>query len=279
MTIGGSNIVPNGLVELIAVQRNLKYLNIYDHTHCEDLTEIIPSLTKHSNNIIKLKINKLSLDKFPNLQELEISYGHTSYKKLQHVTFPSLQTFKFQSASLEYELLTKFLENNGKNLKEIYFRYVYDRSINLAMAKFCPNLKSFYTTFYDDEVETLKAILNNCQQLESIETWCGEFHLNEVKLLEILAKYSPKEFYKLRIHFSDTEYSRIPLEIFPKELEPVFICWANRIPQKPLSLIIVSDPIYIRVNEVIEKFKKLGVIGNFEIAHDYKLKYSDWNRH
>jgi len=60
--------------------------------------------------------------------------------------------------------------------------------------------------------------------------------------------------------------------LFPEELEPAFISWKNRIPQRSLSLIITNGSSYskkLRVKndniEVIEKFKKLGVIKKFEI--------------
>jgi len=56
--------------------------------------------------------------------------------------------------------------------------------------------------------------LNNCQQLESIETWCGYcgndlfgvglYYLNENKLLEGIVKCSPKKFYELKIYYEDT---------------------------------------------------------------------------
>jgi len=77
--------------------------------------------------------------------------------------------------------------------------------LNLAIAKFCSNLKSLYTRFINDgyESETLKVILNNCQQLESINILYDDysnydyygisededlFCLNEKELLEIVAK-------------------------------------------------------------------------------------------
>ena len=65
--------------------------------------------------------------------------------------------------------LTKFLENNWKNLKELHV----DNFLSLAIAKFCQNLKSLSTAFRNDEIENLKVVLNSCQQLENIRTWCG----------------------------------------------------------------------------------------------------------
>ncbi len=54
--------------------------------------------------------------------------------------------------------LIKFLENNGRNLKEIDFDLVTDDSINLTIAKFRPNLKSLCIVFKDNEIEALKVI-------------------------------------------------------------------------------------------------------------------------
>ncbi len=138
-------------------------------------------------------------------------------------------------------------------------------SLNLAVAKFCPNLKSLYTIFKSDEIERLKTILDSCQQLESIKVWCGLDYLNESELLKVVAKHSPKKFYKLKIFYKN--YGEP--ELFSEELEPVFISWANRIPQKSLSLFIKDYTKIFGVKkesmEVIEKFKTLGVIKKFEI--------------
>jgi len=133
------------------------------------------------------------------------------------------------------------LENNGKNLKEIYFGYAND-SLNSSLAKFCPNLKTLYTIFKYDEVETLKLILHSCQHLESIEVWCGDCgHYYLSKLLKVVVEYSPKEFYDLRIgmYFTDDVES----ECLSEELEPVFMSWSDRKLQKPLSLMIINKVI------------------------------------
>ncbi len=62
-------------------------------------------------------------------------------------------------------------------------------------------------------------------------------------------------------------------ELFPEELEPVFMSWKNRIPQRSLSLIIFRgfSKVGLKVKKesmkVIEKFKKLGVIKKFEMIN------------
>ncbi len=276
ITIKGG--ISSGLVNLISVQQNLKYLSIFNHFNCENLTGMISSLTKLPNNLMKLYIDKryhympiplLFIAKFINLQELVLSFDYSinfeDFIKLQDVSFPQLRILKFPHQCLNNEYLTKFLENNGNNLKELYLGNAND-SLNLAIVKFCSKLNSLYTIFYDNEMETLKLILNGCQELESIEVWGGGYYLNEVKLLEVVAKYSPKKFYELKIHFR----WRFESEFFSEELEPAFISWANRIPQKSLVIIIegiIASEVKKESMETIEKFKKLGVIKKFEIIN------------
>ncbi len=244
----------------------------------------LSSLTKRSNNnIIKLVIYERKcfvpssfISKFSNLQELEFSFDHyiEVLKILRHVIFPEFVILKFKEECPKHEDLTIYLENYGKNLKVLHLG-VNNDSLNLAIAKFCPNLKTLYMVFKDDEIDTLKIILNGCQQLESIKVWCGDFYLNETELLEVVAKCSSKKFYELKIYFICRVYGP-ELEFFSEELEPVFVSWADRIPQEPLSLIIVDCPTYIRVKKesimVIEKFKKLGVIKKFEYFYSDKKK-------
>jgi len=266
----------DGLVDLISVQQSLKYLSVfsyYSYYSGNHWLKIIPSIEKLPNNLIKLCIGgeehtPLSfIAKFTNLQELVLSlwYIDEEFKTLQYVTFPRLQILRFTDRSPNHEYLIKFLEINGKGLKEIHLNPLSHLSI-LAIAKFCPNLKLLYTIFKKDEVETLKVILNSCQELECIRVMCGDGYLNECELLEVVTKYSPKKFHELKIFWSFFSRS----VSFTKELEPIFITWSNCIPQKPLSLIIVDYQIGLKVKkesmEVIEKFKKLDIIRKFEIS-------------
>src|SRR5438045_2743122 len=90
-------VIANGLAELISAQKNLKYLEMSQHGNGEDLTFIIPSLTKHPNTLIKLDLEKLNIPlsfiaKFTNLQELVLLlyyyFSFNDFKALQYVTFP-----------------------------------------------------------------------------------------------------------------------------------------------------------------------------------------------
>ncbi|RIA83582.1 hypothetical protein C1645_809140 [Glomus cerebriforme] len=179
---------------------------------------------------------------------------------------------KFLYTFPKVETLIKFLEINGKNLIEFCVGDD-DVLLNSAIAKFCPNLKSLCTIFTDIELETVKMILNNCQYLENLRVWCGDEDgfLNEKEFLDILVKYSPKNFYKLEI------YNCCSSKILPEELEEFFIGWKNRMPQKSFSLTIYKDfddEVSLEVNvknmEIIEKYKKMGVIKKFMTRkHNY----------
>ena len=69
-----------------------------------------------------------------------------------------------------------------------------DGDSNLSIAKLCPNLKKLCAPFDND----FKVILNNCQHLECIVICYGESCLNERKVLETVAKHSPKNLYELK---------------------------------------------------------------------------------
>ena len=136
----------------------------------------------------------------------------------------------------------------------------------MTIAKFCPKLELLCTRFKDDEAETLKMISNGCQLLESIKVWYShEDDLNKNKLLEVIATCSSEKFHELKIH-----WERLLTEKYLEELEPFLMSWANRMPPKSLSLIIIDYSSKLKVGkentEMIEKFKELGVIKKFEIG-------------
>ena len=129
------------------------------------------------------------------------------------------------------------------------------------ITKFCLNLRKLYISIQSDELETLKMILNNCQYLESIEIWGRYSDLKE--LFEIFTKYSPKNFHELTLNSLN-----MPSK---KDLEEFFINWNNR---RSLSFIVFMDYSLrdnnnyeiMKVIEVIEKYKKLGIIKKFETS-------------
>ncbi|RIA99716.1 hypothetical protein C1645_746529 [Glomus cerebriforme] len=234
--------ISDGIADLISGQQNLKYLKINERHDCEDLTNIIPLLSKLPNTLIKLKLCNgyhipLSfISKFTNLQELLISIEYDAsedfihhpfndFKELQYVTFSQLRILEFPYSSPKCEYLIKFLEINGKYLKE--FQAIdCENSLNLSISKFCPNLKSLCTQFMNNEMETAKLIFNNCKQLENIEIWCSDSLLNEKILLNTIAEFSPKNLCGL------TYARNIMPELSTNVLEFFFISWANRVVEK-----------------------------------------------
>ncbi|PKC12569.1 hypothetical protein RhiirA5_496835 [Rhizophagus irregularis] len=269
LTISFDKIISNGLKDLISVQKNLKYLKMYGYFR-EDLTNIIQSLTKLPNTLIKYELHgglhyiPLSfIAKYTNLRKLVLSFNNNSisfnyFEKLQYITFTQLEILKFPFGYPKVELLTKFLENNGKNLKEFHI-CCSDSSLCLAVAKFCPNLKKFFSTGYI-ELGLLKKIFIGCQYLESINIWCND---NCKDVWDIIANYSPGNFYKLTLYYATNTKS----EILSGELEKFCINWKKRTPQKSLSFIIESYNLKTtnEIMKVIDKHKKLGTVKEFEI--------------
>ncbi|CAG8609819.1 5265_t:CDS:2 [Funneliformis mosseae] len=253
-TIKFEGNVSNGLKDLISSQNYLKHLTLSQCSHQVKWSDVISLLTCSIDTLTNLRTLVLSLNHMGNFED---------FKELQYVTFPLLQILKFPHRFPNCEYLDQFLEINGKNLTCLHIADS-DRSLNLFIAKFCPNLRTLSTTFAVNEIDSLEIILNNCQQLESIKVWCGYGCLDEKKLLEILTEFSPKNFYKLKlIHKANSR-------LFPKDLKEFFTRWSHRIPQKPLVLIIIKRyrvkrlEIQGEIKKVIEKYKKLGIIKKLE---------------
>src|SRR5581483_6927719 len=61
-----TDVISNGLADLISVQKNLKYLDIIGRNTIpdENLLRITHSLTKHSNTIIKLNLSRFRRTSF-----------------------------------------------------------------------------------------------------------------------------------------------------------------------------------------------------------------------
>ncbi|GES99292.1 hypothetical protein GLOIN_2v1715049 [Rhizophagus clarus] len=198
----------------------------------------------------------------PNLQEFIFSFVGGDYfedfKQLQHVNFPNLQTLKFPYRYPRPEYIMKFLENNGKNLKKFCISDC-NRELSSSIVNFCPNLKSLFKIFCNNEIDILKTIFNSCQYLESITIWCGKHYLSEKEVFETVAKYSSNNFYELKI--DNISHSDISSE----DLESFFISWKNRIPKRMLSLIIIKDfynnlDDYEENMKIIKKYENLGII-------------------
>ncbi|RIA90184.1 hypothetical protein C1645_823681 [Glomus cerebriforme] len=140
------------LKKLISLQNNLKNLRLSAYYEV-DWTDIIPVLTKHFNTLTKLHINgefefiPLSfVASFSNLQEIRFLFIDGSefegFETLQYVTFPKLQILNIPCQCPEPEYMMKFLENNGKNLKDIKIwcggGFLSERKVLKTVAKYSP---------------------------------------------------------------------------------------------------------------------------------------------
>ncbi|CAI2172112.1 17574_t:CDS:1 [Funneliformis geosporum] len=199
--------ISNGLVDLFSAQKHLKCLDIeYHNLYIRD-----QPFTKFPDTLIRLRIvgerhhiPYSLISKLSNLQELSITSineigGYNNFNILQHITFPQLKILKFECECPYEEYLTKFLEINGKNLKELWICEDMNDSFNLIIVKFCPNLISLRTSFLDGKVESLKVILKSCELLERIHILNDDVILEELELLAIVKEFAPKNFRNLKV--------------------------------------------------------------------------------
>src|SRR5581483_6855085 len=193
------------------------------------------TLTKLTLYVENYRMPLSFITKFTKLQELQLSqllYDHyhdpfEDFKIFQYAVFPQLQILRIPYSCPKYELLINFIEINGKNLRELYIDdddSCSTNSLNLAIAKFCPNLKTLSVGFKHDDLETLKIVFNSCHYLESINIWCGGDFLNEKDALEMVAKYSPRNFRELNLVYIRSLQSKLS----PEELESFFVSWERR---------------------------------------------------
>src|SRR5581483_1587899 len=205
------------------------------------------------------------ISSFSNLQTIILLYldNCDSFKELQYVAFPKLQTLKIPYYCPNPMHVIKFLEVNGKNLEEFYINEN-NNVLNLSIAKLCPNLKKLFVIFNDGEIDILRDIFNSCQYLERVKIFCGESHLNEKEVLEVVVKSSPKNFYELKIINNSDSI------LVPEDLESFFVSWQDRIPSKLFSLTTIKDGFFrsLEMDEnnmkIIKKYKNLGIIKKFE---------------
>jgi hypothetical protein len=245
---------PKGLSDLISVQSNLKVFTVFVYCY-ENFTEILPSLTNLPKDLIKLELygGKLSLPlsfiaKFANLRDLVLSFSvHIQdFDLLRHVTFPRLRTLKVNHDHPTHGHLIKFLENNGQEFKRD-LSSEHQQLIKLDHSQVLSQIETLCTIFLHGEMETLKVIFDHCQQLESVKVWCCKYYfLNEPDLLQLVASHSPKMFRELKLYYAYEANS----EVSPNDLDSFFKSWANRIPRKSFSLIIISSKLKVRKENV-----------------------------
>ncbi|CAI2176035.1 16910_t:CDS:1 [Funneliformis geosporum] len=191
---------------------------------------------------------------------------------LQDIIFPQLLILKFDRSSPYEKKLIKFLENNGKNLKELFLSEKIDSIndyslLNITIATFCPNLKSLRTSLSSESnVNLLTLILKHCKQLEFIEIMCYDSYGSwEHKVMEIIVEFSPKKFYELNSVLGvDDKLDTL----FIKELKSIFESWSNRMPcilriLRKLTMVTYSEfenGLRERNVEIIKELENIGVI-------------------
>ncbi|GBC07732.1 hypothetical protein RclHR1_07660008 [Rhizophagus clarus] len=280
--IVGRCCISNRLADLIFVQKNLKHFILSQRSDSR-LLDYSSLVTKLSNTLIKLNLyehNYVSLSfiaKFSNLQELRLSLedkeDYVNFEKLSYASFSQLKILKFRYSRPDNESLARFLENNGKNLNELYISFenssYNNNSLNSVISKFCTNLRKFSGGFKSNELEMLELILKNCKYLKSIEIFCGGKLLSEKEALSEVVKYSHENISEIILrHYFCTQ----PEKLLPKELEALIVSLANYVPRRSLSLVIVTND-YCKMSldknekniKVIKKYIDLGVIKNFKI--------------
>ncbi|PKK62316.1 hypothetical protein RhiirC2_855758 [Rhizophagus irregularis] len=185
ISISFDDYVSNELKELISSQNNLKKLSLSAFE--KSWADIIPAITKHSHTITKLQLyggnEELPLSfisLFSNLQEFLFSFfdgtGFEDFRMLQYIKFSKLQVLKIPYQCPNPQYMMKFLENNGKNLKNCQYL--------VSIKIWCG--KGYFSEF-----------------------------LSEKEVLEIVAKYSPNNFCELKIYnISKSDLSPDDLESF-----------------------------------------------------------------
>ncbi|CAG8563568.1 4842_t:CDS:2 [Funneliformis caledonium] len=267
--------ISNGLTELISVQKDLKYLDlyldyIYDDSIESELDDYYYSYSDESDldYCDKHLDERQSLAKIPNaLTKLHIKKRIKRFKNLQHVILPQLQILTFEYKCPKVGYLINFLEINGKNLKKLDLgkNYSFNNSLNLAIANFCTNLKTLRFTYSNtnlNNLDSLKVIFKGCEQLESLDFLCGndcEDYIMEREFLEMVVEFSPKKFHELKLEMG----SYVDIETaFQWGLKTIFKRWANRVPCIPLSLTIITKIAWTitldeRNDKLIEMYKKI----------------------
>ena len=85
--------------------------------------------------------------------------------------FHDYKILKFTQDYPSEDSLIGFLENDGKNLEELYLDNS-DCLLNLtAMLGFCPNLRKLHVEITFDDLEALDIIFNSCKYIESISVY------------------------------------------------------------------------------------------------------------
>jgi hypothetical protein len=257
-------VISNGLIDLISVQKNLKYLYMsqYNSFGIENLLKKIP------NTLISFAF-KIIMG-FPNyLYPIENIYIHYPFDQQRYRDQQSYRDQRreehFNSNFVILRQIMKFLKNNGRNLKQIHFNIDYD-PLNETIRECCKNIRILHIKLTDEKKRGLSKLCSFFDALPLLESIKIEirYTYNEKSLFNCVIEKSPKNFCELKLKLSYNIDKQSLLT--PEELELFLKSWKNRIPQKQLSLVLTGynkNTTFINNEEnmkVIEKYSKLGTI-------------------
>ncbi|CAB4436680.1 unnamed protein product [Rhizophagus irregularis] len=183
----------HGIVELIGVQKNLKYFEWIDvgyHSYIPGLDhykKILFSLEKSANNIIHLNIvfqyicrsSPKVFPKFHKLKSLITYFDSFSKEQLKKCVYRDLEIFMIDHYNLGAASI--IIENSGGHLKKIllepYEIEEFENNFNedsltfiRSIHKFCPSIECLSLIFppLNEHLTELKILLKICHNLKSL---------------------------------------------------------------------------------------------------------------
>jgi hypothetical protein len=179
-------VISNGLLNLISVQKNLKYLYMsqYNSFGIEDLLKKIPN-TLISFALMSLWVSLiiyfLLMMDLVNLEEIIGNWD--------------LCREHFESYFVVVKQIMKFLKNNGRNLKQIHFNIDHDETI----CECCKNIRILHIKLTNESgLSELCNFFDALPLLESIKICYIYPIINEKFLFNCYIKKSPKNFCELK---------------------------------------------------------------------------------
>ncbi|CAB4460362.1 unnamed protein product [Rhizophagus irregularis] len=277
------NIEANlGLIKLIEVQKNLKYLewkdDFDDDYYTDPYEEILLVLEKKADILKHLKIFFQYVDCFEHILLQKVLQKLYKLKTLiindVFIFFSDeqLKTFSYRELEiLNIDCITlntasSIIENTGGQLKEILSSKYYDTiyhddfdedSLNFIRKVYenCPKIE-YLSLIFSSSVEhfnELEKLLKVCKNLKSLLLVIFYEKEPEDELLEIIIRSAPNNLSEIRF-FDDIQFTL-------EELETFFDKWKGR----PALSMFTSDSIYGEKEYValIDRYKNDGVIKYF----------------
>jgi hypothetical protein len=277
------NIEANlGMIKLIEVQKNLKYLewkdDFDDDFYTDPYEEILLVLEKKADILNHLKIFLQYVDCFEHTLLQEVLRKLYKLKTLIvngifiFFSEDQLKTFAYRNLEiLNIDCITlntasSIIENSGGNLKEIllssYYDIIYNDDFDEGSLNFirkiyenCPKIE-YLSLIFSSSVEhytELENLLKTCKNLKSLLLVIFYENNTTDNILEIIIRSAPINLNEIRL-FDDIHFTL-------EELEEFFKKWKGR----PALSMFTPDPIYKGEDYValIDSYKNDGVIKDF----------------